>query len=168
MIHYYLGDSVNAEDPVLKSLALREKLVTEINRDQAISLMTVYPANGPIILGVGMGVLGQVEQLSELRQNLSRNYHLLGEIYFRLRNLKLARVYYKNCEDTREAILRDDENALERLRQKGKPRPPDFRLMGDVAEFHQMYGAMLFALGAHLAGGPSAHRSSHRTEPKSH
>jgi serine/threonine-protein kinase len=132
LIHYYLGDSAQAEEPVLKSLALREKLVNEIAGDRAIA--------GP----------PDFEQLGEARQNLARNYHLLGEIYFRLRNLERSRIYYQKCEETREAILRDDEDDVERRRQTGKPRPPDFRLMADLAEFHQMYGAMLFSLGAPL------------------
>jgi serine/threonine-protein kinase len=150
LIHYYLGDSAQAEEPVLKSLALRELLATEIAMDQVIWFVTPFPAAGPALVGVAASLPG-LEQLSEIRQNLSRNYHLIGEIYFRLRNLERSRIYYQKCEDVRESILRDDELDVERRQQIGKPRPPDFRLMADLAEFHQMYGAMLFALGAEAA-----------------
>jgi tetratricopeptide (TPR) repeat protein len=149
LIHYYLGDSAQAEEPVLKSVALREQLVHEIARDWVIGFMTAYAAAGPTLLGVAAGGPG-LDQVSEARQNLARNYHLAGEIYFRLRNLKLSRTYYRKCENIREALLRDDEKDAERRKRLGKPRPPDFRLMADLAEFHQMYGAMLFALGAPL------------------
>jgi serine/threonine-protein kinase len=149
LIHYYLGDSAQAEQPVLRSLALREKLVSEMAMDQVIGSMTAYAAAVPIPFGAAAGVPG-LEQVSEARQNLARNDHLLGEIYFRLRNLELSRTYYQKCEDIREALLRQDENDVERRRRLGSPRPPDFRLMADLAEFHQMYGAMLFSLGAPL------------------
>jgi serine/threonine-protein kinase len=149
LIHYNLGDSAQAEEPVLKSLALREKLVNEIARDQLIGFMPAYAAAGPTLLGVAAGV-PDLEQVNQARQNLARNDHLLGEIYFRLRNLERSRTYYQKCENIREAILRDDEKDVERRKQLGKPRPPDFRLMADLAEFHQMYGAMLFSLGVPL------------------
>jgi serine/threonine-protein kinase len=151
LIHYFLGESALAEEPVLKSLAFRENLVNDTARDQAVWFMTANPPAGPNVLSVAASLPGQIGEVSDMRQNLARNYHLLGEIYFRLRNLKLAQVYYQKCEDTREAILRDDEKEVERRKQMGTPRPPDFRLMGDLAEFHQMYGAMLFSLGAPLS-----------------
>jgi serine/threonine-protein kinase len=131
LIHYYLGDSAQAEEPVLKSLALREKLLNQM----ATAKNSAAGSTG-------------LEQTSQARQNLARNYHLLAEIYFRLKNLENSQTYYRKCEEIREALLRDDENDVERQRQLGKPRPPDYRLMADLAEFHQMYGAMLFALGA--------------------
>ncbi|HTU17302.1 MAG TPA: serine/threonine-protein kinase [Gemmataceae bacterium] len=150
LIHYFLGDSAQAEKPVLTSLALRENLLNETARDQTAFFMTVNPAALPTVLSVVAAVPSQVEQVNDLRQNLTRNYHLVGEIYFRLRDLNRSRVYYQKCEETREAILREDENGVELLKKIGKPRPPDFRLMADLAEFHQMYGAMLFSLGAPL------------------
>jgi serine/threonine-protein kinase len=150
LIHYFLGESALAEEPVVKSLTLREELVTDTARYQAIWVMNANPAAGPNLLGVAASLPGQVGQISDMRQNLARNYHLIGEIYFRLRKLELARRYYQKCEETREAILRADEREVERLKQLGTPRPPDFRLMGDLAEFHQMYGTMLFCLGAPL------------------
>jgi serine/threonine-protein kinase len=150
LIHYYLGDSVSAEEPVLKSLTLRENLVNDMSRDQAVWFMTANPGARPNVLGVAAILPGQIREVSDMRQNLARNYHLIGEIYFRLRNLKLSRLYYQKCEETREAILRDDEKDVERLKQLGTHRPPDFRLMGDLAEFQQMYGIMLFSLGAPL------------------
>jgi serine/threonine-protein kinase len=149
LIYYYLGDSVQAERPVLKSLALREKLVSEIAVDQLIGALTAYPVAVPALLGI-VARMPDLEQVSEARQNLARNYHLLGEIYFRLKNLRLSRTYYQKCENIRESLLRDDEHDLERQERRGMPRPPDFRLMADVAEFHQMYGSMLFSLGAPL------------------
>jgi serine/threonine-protein kinase len=150
LIHYFLGESASAEEPVLKSLGLREHLAGDMARDQAVWFMTANPAACANVLSVAAILPGQVGEMSDMRQNLARNYHLIGEIYFRLRNLTLARLYYQKCEATREAILRDDEKEVERLKQRGTPRPPDFRLMGDLAEFHQMYGAMLFSLGAPL------------------
>jgi tetratricopeptide (TPR) repeat protein len=149
LIHYYLGDSAQAEEPVLKSLALREKLVNEIAMDQVSWFLSPYPAAGSPLLSISIRIPG-LEQVSEVRHNLSRNYHLIGEIYFRLKNLKQSHLYYQKCEKIREAILRDDEVDVERRNRLGKPRPPDFRLMADLAEFHQMYGAMLFSLGAPL------------------
>jgi tetratricopeptide (TPR) repeat protein len=150
LIHYYLGESAAAEDPVLKSLALRENLVNEMARDQVVWFMTANPLAVPNVLSVAVLLPGQIGEVSDMRQNLARNYHLIGEIYFRLRNLDRSRLYYQKCEDMREAILRVDEKECERLKQLGTPRPSDFRLMGDLAEFHQMYGAMLFSLGAPL------------------
>ena len=147
LIYYYLGDSAQAEEPVLKSLALREKLASQIAMDQVIWSMNADPAAGPTLLSIAARIPG-LEQVSEARQNLARNYHLIAEIYFRLRNLSRSRIYYQKCEETREAILRNDEIDVERRQRIGKPRPPDFRLMADLAEFHQMYGAMLFSLGA--------------------
>jgi serine/threonine protein kinase/tetratricopeptide (TPR) repeat protein len=150
LINYFTGESALAEGPVLKSLALREDLLNHTARDQAVWFMTANPAAGPNVLSVAASLPGLVGQVRDARQNLARNYHLMGEVYFRLRNLKRSRLYYQKCEDTREAILRDDEKEVERLGQLGKLRPPDFRLMGDLAEFHRMYGAMLFSLGAPL------------------
>jgi serine/threonine-protein kinase len=149
LMHYFLGDSAQAEEPVLKSLALREKLVNDVVRDQVIFLLTGVPPVGPTGKGVAAGGMS-LEQLSEARQNLARNYHLIAEIYFRLRNLELCRTYYQKCEKVREALLRDDENDVERRKLLGKPRPPDFRLMADLAEFQEMYGALLLAVGAPL------------------
>jgi serine/threonine protein kinase/tetratricopeptide (TPR) repeat protein len=148
LMYYFMGDSTQAEGPLLKSLAIRENHFNQAVRDQAVFYLTASPISLPTVLIATFGVPGQAEELSEIRQNLARNYHLIGEIYFRLRNLKLSRVYYQKCEDTREAILRDDEISMERLKQIGKPRPPDTELMGDLAEFHQMYGALLLALGS--------------------
>jgi serine/threonine-protein kinase len=150
LIHYRRGDSARAEGPVLKSLALREKLVDELAADQANGSPAGQPPKEPTRQGAAAGA-GGLEQLNQARQNLARNYHLLGEIYFRLRKLKESRTYYQKCEQIREAILRNDEDDVERQKQLGKPRPPDFRLMADLADFHQMYGAMLFSLGAPLS-----------------
>jgi serine/threonine protein kinase len=150
LIYYFLGDSAHAEEPVLKSLTLRENLVREVVQDGLIWFLTANPVSAPAALAVAASVPNWVEQLSETRQNLARNYHLIGEIYFRLRNLKQSRAYYQKCEDIREAILRDDEDAVQRLKQLGKPRPPDYRLMGDLAELHQMCATMLLSLGAPL------------------
>jgi serine/threonine protein kinase len=150
VVHYYSGDSAQAEQPALHSVHIRENLVNELAREQAVFFLTANPATGPTAFGVAARLPGQLRQLNEMRQYLTLNYHLLGEIYFRLRNLELSRLYYQKCEDIREAILRSDENDVERLKRIGKPRPPDFRLMADVASFHQMYGAKLLALGASL------------------
>jgi serine/threonine-protein kinase len=151
LIHYFQGESAQAEEPVLKSLGIRENLLKDFAWNQAVWFMTANPQAGPATLTVVASVPNQVEQIVETRQNLARNYHLLGEIYFRLKKLDQSRVYYQKCEDVREAILRDDEEDVQRLKQIGKARAPDYRLMGDLAEFQQMYGGMLLALGAPLA-----------------
>jgi serine/threonine-protein kinase len=151
LTYYFQGESAQAEEPVLKSLGLRENLLKETAQNQALWFMTANPPAGPAALTVAASVPNLVEQIGEMRQNLARNYHLIGEIYFRLKKLAQARVYYQKCEDIREAILRDDEESVERLQQIGKRRPPDYRLMGDLAEFQQMYGGMLFSLGAPLS-----------------
>jgi tetratricopeptide (TPR) repeat protein len=148
--HYYAGDSAQAEEPALQSLKIREKIVSDMARDEAGVLLTVNPAMGPTAFGVAAGSLGQLGQLNDMRLYLTLNYHLLGEVYYRLRNLELSRLYYQKCEGIREANLRNDENDVERLKQLGTPRPPNYRLMADVASFHQMYGAKLLALGAPL------------------
>jgi serine/threonine-protein kinase len=150
VVHYYAGDSAQAEEPALQSLKIREKLAKDIARDQVGLFMTADPAMGPTAFGVAACLPGRLGQLNEMRLYLTLNYHLLGEVYFKLRNLELSRLYYQKCEDIREAKLRTDENDVERLKQLGKPRPPDYRLMADVASFHQMYGAKLLALGAPL------------------
>jgi tetratricopeptide (TPR) repeat protein len=113
--------------------------------------MTANPAAWPTVLSVVASVPSRVNQLSDMRLNLASNYHLIGEIYFRLRNLKQSSVFYQKCEDIRETILRADEKEVERLKQLGTPRPPNYRLMDQVAEFHRYYGDMLFFLGAPLA-----------------
>jgi serine/threonine-protein kinase len=150
VIHYRLGESAQAEEPVLKALALRENLVSEAAGDTAVLFMSANPAAGPTVLVVAASLPGRAELMNNISQDLTRNYHLIGEIYFRLRNLKQSRLYYQKCEDIRERILRDDESEMERLKQLGKSRPPDFRLMSDLAEFHEMYSAMLLSLGAPL------------------
>ncbi len=151
LIHaIYLREFALAEEPVLKSLALRESLLAEDASGQAVWFLTANPAAWPTVLSVVASVPSRVSQLSEMRLNLASNYHLIGENYFRLRNLKQSRVFYQKCEEIRETILRADENEVERLKQLGTPRPPSFRLMDQVAEFHRYYGDMLFLLGEPL------------------
>ncbi len=150
LIHYFQGESAEAEEPVLKSLAIREGILKDTARNEAVWFLTANPLSAPATLTVVASVPNQVDQINEVRTNLTKNYHLIGEIYFRLKKLDQSRLYYQKCEAIREAILRDDEEAVEHLKQAGKPRPPDYHLMGDVAEFQQMYGRMLLALGAPL------------------
>jgi tetratricopeptide (TPR) repeat protein/tRNA A-37 threonylcarbamoyl transferase component Bud32 len=143
-------DFALSEEPVLKSLALREQLLAQDASGQAVWFMTANPAAWPTVLSVVASVPSRVNQLNAMRVDLSRTYHLIGEISLRLRNLQQSRLYYQKCEEIREAILRDDEKEVERLMQLGTPRPPSFRLMDDVGSFHRYYGDMLLLLGEPL------------------
>src|SRR5262249_48176804 len=63
----------------------------------------------------------------------ARNYHLIGEIYFRLRNLEKSLVYYARCAAIREAEL--------------AAHPKDFRLRGDLGQFYEYYGTVHLCRG---------------------
>jgi serine/threonine protein kinase/tetratricopeptide (TPR) repeat protein len=145
---YYRGDSAHAKEPILKSLAIRQNLADATARDLATWLVTVNPGAPVTLLGVAGRLPALLEQMKGDRQNLARNHHLLGEIYFRLRNLEKSRFHYEMCKDMREADIRDEEAEVKRLAQMGKPRSPDLRLVSDLAQFDESYGAMLFSLGA--------------------
>jgi serine/threonine protein kinase len=150
LVYYYLGDSAHAEAPVLQSLRLREAMIGEVFRNQAVWTMSANPVAGPALLAVAASLPHQDEVVNGVRMDLSRNYHLIGEIYFRLKNLKEALAFYQKCEEIREGLLKEDERRLQRLEGTGKPQIPDFRLMNDTAEFHGMYANLLLATGAPL------------------
>jgi serine/threonine-protein kinase len=148
VLRWSRGESALAEEPVLKSLAIRENILSELARDNVVWFMNANPAAGPCLLSVAASLPRQLEQVANHRLDMARNYHLIGDIYFRLRNLPQSRLYYQKCEEIREELLREDERAVEELKRRGRPQSPDYSLMGDLAEFHQMYGILLLSLGA--------------------
>jgi tetratricopeptide (TPR) repeat protein len=133
LTHYLLGESAQAEGPILKSLALREQLVTELLVSEAAWSLSATPTGSATLLSVAASVPWLSEVASEQRQNLARNYHLIGEIYFRLRNLEKALVYYARCAALREAAL--------------AAHPKDYRLRGDLGQFYEYYGTVHLCLG---------------------
>jgi tRNA A-37 threonylcarbamoyl transferase component Bud32/tetratricopeptide (TPR) repeat protein len=133
LTHYFLGEPAQAEGPILKSLALREELVTVLLTGEAawsLSAIPTAPA-APLSVAASVPLLGELA--SEQRQNLARNYHLIGEIYFRLRNLEQSLLYYARCVAIREAAL--------------AANPKDYRLRGDLGQFYEYYGTVHLFLG---------------------
>jgi tetratricopeptide (TPR) repeat protein len=133
LTHYFLGESAQAEGPILQSLALREELVTELLAGEASWSLSATPAGPATPLSVATSVPRLSELASEQRQNLARNYHLIGEIYFRLRNLEKSLVYYARCAAIREAEL--------------AAHPKDYRLRGDLGQFYEYYGTVHLCRG---------------------
>jgi tRNA A-37 threonylcarbamoyl transferase component Bud32/tetratricopeptide (TPR) repeat protein len=133
LTHYFLGESAQAEGPMLKSLALREELVTELLAGEAAWSLSATPTGPAAPLSVAASVPGLSELASEQSQNLARNYHLIGEIYFRLRNLEKSLVYYARCAALREAAL--------------AAHPKDYRLRGDLGQFYEYYGTVHLCRG---------------------
>jgi tetratricopeptide (TPR) repeat protein/tRNA A-37 threonylcarbamoyl transferase component Bud32 len=133
LIHYFMGDSARAEEPILRSLALREQLVAEQLVGESAFSLSVAPTSWSTPLAIVASMPLLAELASEQRQNLARNYHLIGEIYFRLRNLEKSLVYYARCAAIREAALAE--------------HPKDFRLRGDLGQFYEYYGTVHLCLG---------------------
>jgi tetratricopeptide (TPR) repeat protein len=133
LTHYFLGESAQAEGPILESLALREELVTELLAGEAAWSLSATPTGPATPLPVAASVPWLSELASEQRQNLARNYHLIGEIYFRLRNLEKSLAYYARCAAIREAVL--------------EAHPRDYRLRGDLGQFYEYYGTVHLCLG---------------------
>jgi tetratricopeptide (TPR) repeat protein len=133
LIHYFQGDSAQAEGPILKSLALREQIVTGLLAGEAAWSLSATPTGSATLLSVAATVPRLSELASEQSQNLARNYHLIGEIYFRLRNLEKSLAYYARCAAIREAEL--------------TAHPKDFRLRGDLGQFYEYYGSVHLCLG---------------------
>jgi tetratricopeptide (TPR) repeat protein len=133
LTHYFMGDSARAEAPILQSLALREELVAQQLVGEAAWSLSATPTHWstPLSIAASMPLLGELA--SEQRQNLARNYHLIGEIYFRLGNLKKSLIYYARCASIREAALAE--------------HPKDFRLKGDLGQFYEYYGTVHLCLG---------------------
>jgi serine/threonine-protein kinase len=131
--HYYMGDSARAEAPILQSLAVRDGLVTEALAGEATWSLCAPPTAFSSLLSVVASMPWQVTWASEHRQNLARNYHLIGEICLRLQDLDKSRRYYAKCAAIREAALKES--------------PDDFRLRADLAEFCAYYGTVYLLLG---------------------
>jgi serine/threonine-protein kinase len=144
LFHYLNGDSAQAEAPVLKCLAIREKLIPEIVAGEAAWTLNAA-ADGMAPVSVLGSVPFMKKWLSEQQQNLARTYHLTGEIYFRLQDRDKSNSYYAKVAEMREAALRDD--------------PSDYKLLGDLAEFYTYYGNVDFNLGNPKGALPRYDRS---------
>jgi tetratricopeptide (TPR) repeat protein len=86
------------------------------------------------LLAVTASVPWQIDVINENRLNLARNYHLMGEIYFRVNDRQRSRLYYDKCVAVREELL--------------KAYQEDYRLKGDLGQLHWYYGDMLVRLAA--------------------
>jgi serine/threonine-protein kinase len=133
LTHYFLGESAQAEGPILKSLALREELVKGLLAGEAAYSLSADPTGSATLLSFAASVPWLSELASEHSQNLARNYHLIGEIYFRLRNLEKSLAYYARCAAIREVAL--------------AAHPKDFRLRGDLGQFYDYFGTVHLCLG---------------------
>jgi serine/threonine-protein kinase len=133
LTHYFLGESAEAEGPTLKSLALREELVAELLAREAAWSLSANPTSSAASLLAAASVTWLSELAGEQSQNLARNYHLIGEIYFRLRNLEKSLIYYARCAAIREAAL--------------AAHPNDYRLRGDLGQFYEYYGTVYLCRG---------------------
>jgi tetratricopeptide (TPR) repeat protein len=133
LTHYFLGESAEAEGPTLKSLALREELVAELLAHEAAWSLSATPTCSAASLLAAASVTWLSELASEQSQNLARNYHLIGEIYFRLRKLEKSLIYYARCAAIREAAL--------------AAHPKDYRLRGDLGQFYEYYGTVHLCRG---------------------
>jgi tetratricopeptide (TPR) repeat protein/tRNA A-37 threonylcarbamoyl transferase component Bud32 len=133
LTHYFLGEPALAETPILNSLALREELATELLASEAAWTLAASPTGRATALAVAASVPVLSELASEQVQNLARNYHLIGEIYFRLRNPEKSLRYYARCAAIREAVLAS--------------HPRDFRLRGDLGQFYEYYGTVHLCRG---------------------
>jgi tRNA A-37 threonylcarbamoyl transferase component Bud32/tetratricopeptide (TPR) repeat protein len=133
LTHYFLGDSAHAEAPIRQSLGLREELVTELLAREAVWSLSVTPTSWATPVSVTGSIPWLGDLASEQQQNLARNYHLIGEIYFRLGDLEKSLVYYARCAAVREAELAD--------------HPKDFRLRGDLGQFYEYYGTVHLCRG---------------------
>jgi tetratricopeptide (TPR) repeat protein len=124
---------------------VREGLVNEAVVGEAGWSLSGTPTSFGNFLSVVATIPWLVDWASEHRQNLARNDHLLGEIYFRLQNLDKSRRYYAKCAAIREAALREN--------------PKDFRLRADLAEFYAYYGTVYLRLGDPREAMPLYERS---------
>ncbi len=139
LLHYLERDSATAEPYVLKSLAVREQLCREFAvRYAAFSLAA--PAFGStdaigqmLHLSSTVEMPGQYRPTWEMLQHTARNYHLIGEIYFRLKNLAKSKAYYEKCRLIREAAM--------------LANPSDYKLKGDMGQFYDYFGKVDLSLG---------------------
>jgi serine/threonine-protein kinase len=132
LTNYLMGDSAQAEAPILSCLKIREGMITELLAGEASWCFSATTAGG-----VPISVLGSVPfqkwWAGQQRQNLARNYHLAAEIYLRLRDRNKSGSYYGKVVEIREAVHADN--------------PDDYQLLGDLAEFYSYYGDMYLKLG---------------------
>ncbi len=139
LLHYLQKDSATAEPYILKSLALREQLCRELAvRYAAFSLGAcsfggVDPVSQMVLLSSTLEMPGQYRGAWEMLQHTARNYHLIGEIYFGLKNLAKSKTYYEKCRLVREAAMQAD--------------PKDYKLKGDLGQFYDYFGRMVLGLG---------------------
>jgi serine/threonine-protein kinase len=132
LTYYFMGDSAQAEAPILSCLRIREGLMAELLAGEASWCLTAT-ATGYVPISVLGSVPFQKSWASQQRQNLARNYHLAAEIYLRLRDRDKSGSYYGKVVEIREALHADN--------------PDDYELLGDLAEFYSYYGDMYLKLG---------------------
>ena len=139
LLHYFEQDSAKAEPYIVKSLALREELVQEKAVRYAVLSLGAHsfgctdPMGQIVFLSSNLEFPGFFRGTWEMLQHTARNYHLIGEIYFRLKNFDKSKVFYEKCRLVREAAsLADDK---------------DYKLKGDMGQFYDYYGKMDLGLG---------------------
>jgi eukaryotic-like serine/threonine-protein kinase len=139
LLHYFQQDSATAEPYILKSLALREQLARELAVRYAAftlgacSFGSIDPVGQMLVLSSSIEMPGQYQGAWEMLQHTARNYHLIGEIYFRLKNFEKSKTFYEKCRLIREAASAADPN--------------DYKLKGDMGQFFDYYGKVDLGLG---------------------
>jgi tetratricopeptide (TPR) repeat protein len=131
--YYVLGEPTRAIPYALKTMALRQKMVTEACAGQAAWCLTAKPGVPDSLLAVAASLPSQSKDVNEQRDLLSKTYHLVAEVYRALRDLEQSRTYYSRCLSLRQAILEAD--------------PRNFVLKGTIAMAMQMYADMNLSLG---------------------
>jgi serine/threonine protein kinase len=132
LTNYYMGDSAQAEAPILSCLKIREGMMAEVLAGEA-SWCVSATTGGVVWISILGTVPFQKTWASQQRQNLARNYHLAAEIYLRLRDRNKSGSYYGKVVEIREALHADN--------------PEDYQLLGDLSEFYIYYGDMYLKLG---------------------
>jgi serine/threonine protein kinase len=140
LTYYFLNEPAQAEPHLVSSLALREALLSELQVSEVCWSLIPNPLAPQTLLAIVAREQNQIEGIGEQRQNLARNYHLIAEIYFKLRNLQKSLAYYAKCAAVREAEL--------------AANPKDFRLKGDLGQFYEYYGNVHLQLGDPLEAVP--------------
>jgi serine/threonine protein kinase len=139
LMHYFQQDSVRAEPYILKSMAVREQLSLELAlRYAALSLgAPSFGITDPIgqlfRLSSTLEMPGQYAGVREMLLNTAKNYHLIGEIYFRQKNFEKSKEFYEKCRYVREAAI--------------QAHPSDYKLKGDMGQFFDYYGKVDLSLG---------------------
>ena len=141
LTYYFMEEAAQGEASLISSLALREAILSQLQVSEVCWSLIPNPMAPQALLAIVAREQQQIEGISEQRQNLARNYHLIAEIYFKMRNLQKTLDYYAKCAAVREAEL--------------TANPKDFRLEGDLGQFYEYYGNVyLLQLGDPLKAVP--------------